>query len=293
MSNDQLTLAKEDPTEIFGRDDTLSTDINGSQTDEKEELEQDMDMATEKTNADDYILIAERTRKEQLTSPPFLLLCVIFGLNVMSNNWNIMTQRAFLAGLGDDDHDNLYLTLFVLMTPVSVLGAPLIDRIILRFGWIAGFQTINLLGLGYTLIKVASTNLNVQILGFILFSFYRSFLFGISFSFLPTLVAGKLVGTAAGTIAGVAGCATLFTIPLVNLAVKQNEGDFFLSNMIMMSLVIPTVGLVFVLRKHMIQEQRAKEAQTCTHKTRNAVAKTVSREEPHWGSGPFITEVEV
>ena len=207
-----------------------------------------------------YILIAERTRREQLTSVPFLLLCAIFGLNVMCNNWNIMTQRTFLAGLGDDDHDHLYLTLFVLMTPVSVLGAPLIDRVILRFGWMVGFQFINLLGFGYTLIKVASTNLNVQVLGFVLFSFYRSFLFGLSFSFLPTLVAGRLVGTAAGTLAGVAGCATLLTIPLVNLAVKRNDGDFFISNMIMLSLVCPAILLVGFLKQKMALEYYAKEA---------------------------------
>jgi len=68
-------------------------------------------------------------------------------------------------------------------------------------------QLINILAIGFQVFKVVSENLNVQIAGFFLFSFYRAVLFGVSFtvSFLPTLVSGDVIGTAAGIMAGVGG----------------------------------------------------------------------------------------
>jgi len=68
--------------------------------------------------------------------------------------------------------------------------------IIKRFGFAGGFHTVNALALAYNVVRVASDNLNVQILGFVFFSFYRCFLFGVSLSFPPTILASNMNGKA-------------------------------------------------------------------------------------------------
>ena len=66
----------------------------------------------------------------------------------------------------DDETGNLYLSLFVLMTPVSLLGLPFVDFILNRYGFHAGLQSINVLALSYSVVKVSSDSLNIQVLCF-------------------------------------------------------------------------------------------------------------------------------
>lgn len=181
---------------------------------------------TESLPSSSYQMVADRGPYQQLTSPFFLLICFFFGIQCSANLWNIGTQRDFLAYLGDDDKDNLYLTIFTLLTPLSVLASPIIDYVILNFGWIGAFQTINTLGLLYTLTKVVSDDLNVQIIGFVFFSLYRGFLFGVTFSFLPHVVSGPVIGRAAGIMNMISGAAFFLTIPLARMAISNNDGDF-------------------------------------------------------------------
>jgi hypothetical protein len=211
-----------------------------------------------KEETPDYVLVADRSTKEQLTSGPFMLLCVFFGLQVASNQWNFATQRDFLAHLGDDDKDNRYLTIFTLMTPVSFLGVPLIDYCILHYGWATSMQVINALAVAYTTIKLVSDDLNVQIVGFIIFSFFRSFLFGVSFSFLPTLVAGPMIGVAAGVMASVPGAISFISIPMAALAVETFDGDFFWPNLVYALLTIPCIAAISVLGTYLKKEEEAK-----------------------------------
>ena len=212
-----------------------------------------------KTDDGTYIPVAQRDGNLQLRSTPFLLLCFIFGLHVAMSNWNLATQRDFLSSLGDDDQDHLYLTIFTLLTPVSILGAPFVDYVILHYGWTASFQMINILSIGYMIIKVTSDNLSIQLIGFVIYSFYRSFLFGISFSYLPNLIGSTVVGLAAGIMTFTAGLANLFQMPMVNIAVKHNGGNFDLSNTIFLCLVVPTIIAVSFLGRYVRMENKAKE----------------------------------
>lgn len=176
----------------------------------------------------------------QLVSLPFGLLCVFFGLQVGTSNWNTATQRDFLAGLGDDEYNHLYLTIFTLLTPVSILGTPIIDWVVLRSEWTTALQIVNFLSIAFQVVKVSTDNLNAQILGFLLFSFYRCFLFGLTYSFLSCLVDGPLVGRAAGIMTGFAGIVNISMIPFVNLAVHQGNGDFWTANVIVLCLAFPS-----------------------------------------------------
>lgn len=238
------------------------TEHNSDDKKEKEkkdrpELENVVEVES-KEETPDYVLVADRSTKEQLTSGPFMLLCVFFGLQAASTHWNFATQRDFLAHLGDDDKDNRYLTIFTLMTPVSFLGVPLIDYCILHYGWATSMQVINALAVAYTTIKLMSDDLNVQIVGFIIFSFFRSFLFGVSFSFLPTLVAGPVIGIAAGVMTSIPGATSFISIPMAALAVETFDGDFFWPNLVYALLTIPCIAAISVLGTYLKKEEEAK-----------------------------------
>ncbi len=201
------------------------------------------DIAT--TNSE-YVCVADRSARAQLISPPFLLLCLFAALNMAVSNWNLMTQIEFLGSLGDDD--NLYLTIFTLLTPVSILGSPLIDWSILKLGWSPTLQMINVLGVAFQVIKVTSTNLNVQILGFLIYSFYRAFLYGVTFSFLPTLVGGDVMGIAAGIMLGSGGAANLCLLPAADFAIERAEGNFLMTNIIILCISAPiSIGAIWGL----------------------------------------------
>lgn len=206
----------------------------------------------------EYISVADRKPEDQLLSIPFLCHCIFFGLHVAMCNWNTATQKDFLEDLGDDEADNLYLTIFTLLAPASVLGSPFIDKAILKFGWTAALHSVNVLAVAYMTVKVASTSLDVQILGFIIFMFYRSFLFGISFSFVPVLMNATVVGRAAGAMAGCAGLASCMAIPLIRLALKS-DGGFLVPNAVLLSLCLPTTAAVCVVSHYLQLEIAAKE----------------------------------
>jgi MFS family permease len=206
-----------------------------------------------------YVCVADRSPREQLTAAPFLLVCLFFGLNVAGTNWNLVTQMDFLASLGDDDQ--IYLTIFTLLTPVSILGGPFIDWSILTLGWTATLQIVNVLGVGYQVVKVASDNLNVQIFGFVVYSFYRSFLFGVSFSYLPTLVSGDVIGKAAGIMTGFAGVLNLCLMPVTSVAVENGGADFFKANLgILCASMVPCIVFICALGRYNVLEVAAKEA---------------------------------
>ena len=204
----------------------------------------------------DYVIVADREPKEQLKSKPFLLLVAFFGLNV-GCNWNSVTQKDFLTSLGDEETGHLYLTIFTLVSPLSLLGAPLVDKLLLNFGWIAAFQTLNGLSVLYQVIKISSNNLNVQIAAFVVFSFYRSFFFGITFGFLPTLIGNEAIGRAAAFMnfaLGIMGIPGIFLVPVV---VENNS--FFVASLFFLTLTILCIILIQLLGKCIRIENEAKE----------------------------------
>jgi hypothetical protein len=102
----------------------------------------------------EYVIVAERRSRQQLTSSPYILLVVFFSFHLTANAWNLTTQRDFLAYLGDDDQDNKYLTIFTLLTPASIVGVPFVDAAITNYGFVGALQAVNLLALAYNVIKV-------------------------------------------------------------------------------------------------------------------------------------------
>jgi MFS family permease len=208
----------------------------------------------------EYVIVAERSSWQQIKAAPSLLLVTFFAIHTTANQWNLTTQRDFLAYLGDDEQDNKYLTIFTLLMPASIVALPFVDAAISKYGFVGGLQSINLLALGYNVVKVSSDNLNVQIFGFILFSFFRCFLYSVSLSMLPTFLGNKVVGKATGLMFSISGLTAFLNIPLKNLAVKELDGDFLIPNLVYTALVFPCVIAAWGLGKTIKRNDTAKAA---------------------------------
>ena len=92
----------------------------------------------------------------------------------------LTSAEAFLDYLGDDN--NHYITIFTGLMSASIIGFPIVDYVLGQYGYNAGLQTINVLAIAHGIIQISSAassnqNLNIQIVGFVIFSFFRCFLF--------------------------------------------------------------------------------------------------------------------
>jgi hypothetical protein len=227
-------------------DDDLGNDANEAQDDSMP-----LNDVLQNSSVGDasYIPISRRSVVKQLRSQSYKLLCLLFSFHMVSNVWTLTTARDFLKYLGDDDYGNRYLSIFTLMTPVSLAALPFEDFAIHKFGFAKALQAVNFLGMLHGIVRVASTNLNVQIVGFVIFSFYRCFLFAVTFSCLASFTSSHATGRAVGIMYVVSGAASFINIGLANLAVEQMNGDFFVPNMLFVVLTVPMVYVVYVIGK--------------------------------------------
>jgi hypothetical protein len=236
---------------------SLAPNTNNVHADQADQQEDTAPKDTEvPSEATECVLVADRSPVQQLISGPFLMAVTFTTIMMSANQWTLTTSRDFLAYLGDDELDNKYLTIFTLLGPASLLAVPCTDAITSKYGFHGGLQFINVLALGYTLVRLLSDDLNVQILGFILFSFFRSFLFGVTFSILPVLLSADVVGKATGLLYALAGVTAYINVPLSKFALEQQNGDFFIPNLMYAILIAPCVVAAWWLGKAIEKEDR-------------------------------------
>ena len=248
-----------DETNEMENDESGATQMHASENAGNHESSSDDTKAVPDTNGTDYIMIVNRDPPQQLKSKLFVVLCTFFAIHGTQNNFTITTARDFLAYLGDDETGNKYLTIFTLLTPVSILGLPFMDFVLNHYGYAAGFQCINILSLAHGIIMVSSDNLNVQVLGFLIFSFFRCFLFTVSFSFVTTFLGNSVVGRGSGYMTFWFGLLSFVNVGLSSWAVNGLGGNFFWPNLIFTLAVLPCIGLAWIMGKCIDQEHRAKE----------------------------------
>jgi len=212
------------------------------------------------TESDDlsYIPIAQRPPNKQLGSSAYLLLAAFYSFHTISNLWTLTAARDFLGSLGDDEYGNRYLGIFTLTTPISLAALPFLDVVTNRFGFHAALQSVNALAIVHGMLRVTSTNLNVQILGFVVYSFFRCCLYAAGLSCLADFVGLGAIGRATGTLFVLAGVASLFNIGMTHLAIDVFGGNFFVPDLIFLLLNIPVIGLTWWLGGALGRDQRAR-----------------------------------
>jgi hypothetical protein len=174
---------------------------------------------------------------KQLRSTPYLFLVSFFAFHICRNQFMLTSSESFLTDLGDDD--NKYITIFALIMPASIVGFPFVDFALGRYGYHASLQLINVLAVIHGIIQVSTSNLNIQVIGFVVFSFYRCFLFSVIFAFLAVLMPQHLLGKANGLMHVCSGVLGFLNIPLGNAAIQQWNGSFFIPNLIYTILILP------------------------------------------------------
>ena len=217
------------------------------------------------TDSSTYLKIADRPFREQIKSSLFLLLATFFSFHQASNVWTLTTARDFLKYLGDDETGNKYLTIFTLLTPVSLLGLPFVDIVLHKYGFHAALQCINILAIIHGTIKVSSENLNVQIVGFLVFSFFRCFLFAVSLSCLPTFVSADSTGRAVSALYCISGALCFLNVPFARLALDYGDGNFFLPNMLYLIMTFPMIVVTWQLGKKLKLDNDTQSLETMAH----------------------------
>ena len=199
----------------------------------------------------DYILIAERLPHQQLLSSQYICLVLYFTIHTCKNVFALTTARDFLAYLGDDETGNRYLSIFTLIMPLSLIGVPFVDFVIRNYGYYGGLNLVNFFGIGHGLISTLSSNLNIQVVGFVFLSFYRCFLYSVSFSFGPTFLGENVIGRGTGWLVFMQGLFSLINIPMKTWGVYAG---FFSPNLLYLLLMLPCLILTWIMGRGIKQE---------------------------------------
>lgn len=202
-----------------------------------------------------YIPIAERAASDQMKSKAYVLLGIWFSFHSTSNHWTLTTARDFLGMLGDDAYGNRYLSIFTLLTPFSIIALPFLDTVINKFGFHAALQSVNVLAIIHGIIKVWIPSLDVQIVGFVVFTFFRCFLYSVGLSCAASFIGPTAIGKATGTLYVLAGVTSFFNIGLAHWAMEQ--GDFFLPNLVYLAGSIPMIYLTYDLGRTLKKDQQS------------------------------------
>jgi len=177
----------------------------------------------------------------------FIILTLVFAVHDSRIIFTHTSSREFLRHLGDDQTGNRYLTISSLISPVAILGLPLIELFVERWGYIVSLQLINVTAIIHGIILVTSSNLNVQILGFILLAVYRCFTYSIILSYLAVISDKQVIGKLTGVIYLVPGLFQLINLPITDWTINLLDGNYFWPNLIYAIIVIPCIIGVWFL----------------------------------------------
>lgn len=222
LERDADSIAVQDDEVEHGRSATCDALPN------EEKIDADINIAS---SDDEITPISVMPTNQHLCSKLFITLLFYFSFYQSRNVFTLTTARNFLGILGDNEMDFRYLTIFTLLMPASLLALPFVDVILGKYGFHAGLQTVNILALIHGLIQVCSNDLNIQIIGFVAFTFFRCFLYSVAFSFMASFLRPNASGLGAGFMNLAGGVCIICNIPMANAAVLYLD-SFFLPNLI-------------------------------------------------------------
>lgn len=124
------------------------------------------------------------------------MVCLFFAIHDTSIFFTATTIKDFLLSLGDAD--NTYLSIFSFLMPLAIFGIPIVDYVLQNHGYYFALQIINIFAIILSIIRIFFTNLNKQIIGFLIDAINKSLLDSIVFSFIPILLSMNCCGKGVG-----------------------------------------------------------------------------------------------
>mmetsp|Transcript_5503 Transcript_5503/g.6277 ORF Transcript_5503/g.6277 Transcript_5503/m.6277 type:complete len:152 (-) Transcript_5503:1194-1649(-) len=117
---------------------------------------------------------AQPSLTDQFKSQQYQLLVFFTCIHMARNHYLLTTARDFFGYLGDDKTGNKYQTIFFALIPLSVVGLPIVNYIMMVHGYGTALQVVDALGLFHGLIQLSSTSINSQVVGFLALSISKA-----------------------------------------------------------------------------------------------------------------------
>ena len=112
---------------------------------------------------------------------------------------------------------------------------------------------VNVFAIAHGIILIGTSNLNLQVVGFVIFAIYRCIAYAILLSYLEVTAKKHVLGKLTGLISVIPALSNLMNIPISNWALGRLHGDFFWPNVAYtMATMLCVVGVIYLERLNTI-----------------------------------------
>lgn len=186
-----------------------------------------------------------QTLSSQCRSPQLWLLSIWAGSLYLRSSFYLVSARAYLQALGD--YDETYLTILLVMQPVSILFGPLWARGIDRCGYVGVMFAITMLSFCATACALLPS-LPFQVVTFALQGAVRAGLYPVAIGYLACIFGDTNLGSLTGFMFMGFGVANLGIYPLM-LATNSPAIGGDVRPAIALLAVAPTIVQLLVVRR--------------------------------------------
>jgi len=180
---------------------------------------------------------------KQLLSVPFFCLCVWMSTNLFFLNFYIgnVADQMFQQADGEQVNAHHYTTIFTTILPLGALAIPVYGWATDRLGLPIAVIMSTLFGIAFS-VTCLIQDLSLQLLTFIFYSLFRTFVFATFFSLVAKEFGYSSFGVLSGLILFVAGAACLLQYPVREYGVPNENFDLINTTQLG---VVAIVGIAF------------------------------------------------
>lgn len=184
--------------------------------------------------------------QKQLSSAAFVYFAIIGTVHLLRSNIYMGTVKLVLESLHDDEQGYLYTQIFAATLPVGFVFIPVINHVIMKYGFVGTFQLINALGFLFgflTLIPV----LPLQVVTFLAFCVFRAFFYSALSTYAAQVFGPRNVGRIYGAVMAIAAVFNLLQYPALIVTAKYAHGNLLYLNVALLVLCFPLIALTHIV----------------------------------------------